>query len=184
MIGFILSMSCFIKWSTIIAEMKIGSPAKHPRYAGVIEIPSVNIELPCIEVNVSESSECKLVVDKTDCAAKIWYPSQGVTLGEETPGIWFIADHDYQGFIEIMHCNIGDKVIYTHRDGANQNYIVVDKFTGYVQNGQVCDSEDQSIIENFPEDFILVTCYSPEHEVSQNGTPISRYFVRLKPIEE
>ncbi len=185
----LIALLLFIGKDHILAEICVGNPVNNPLYVGVLSVPSVNIDLPCIGVEASDYRNAKLAIDKTKCAAKIWYPVPGYRIessddsgiGSPDPGMWIIGDHSSQGFNKIENCELNDTAFFTNPDGHTTEYYVADMFPGYVQSQDVFNDKDTSIVDNHPDDIILMTCYNPRGEYSENGIPITRFFVYLKP---
>ncbi len=156
---FVLLCICLILFNqtkAVIARIRIGEPADHEQYAGVLEIPSVEINLPCIGGDVHESDLLKLAVDAYNCGAKIWYPLSSVTSGNNKSGTYVIADHNWQGFSNIMGCKIGDIATFSNSDGSELCYVVKDMFEGSVdENGLLLDNEGAQFLQSDPTNIIL-----------------------------
>lgn len=162
-----------------IANLRIGSVENHPNYAGTLEIPSVNISLPCLDANNADLA--KDAVDAPNCGARIYYPYPHAVGGTEDPETYMIVDHDYQGFKEIRKCVPQDMAFFHHKGGETTQYKVVCAFEGYIsKDNELLDDKGQSFWKCVPQNLLLVTC-NPSANVD---APISsrRLFVYLEPV--
>lgn len=162
-----------------IATVKLGDPYEHSHFSGTLNIPSVGIELPCIQMDASETELSKLAVDSYECGAKEWYTLPSVN-GKRS-GTWIIADHNWQGFEAIMNCSIGDSATFVDADGVSTEYVVVDLFEGYIDNGHLYDRDGKQFLRSEPDNMVFITCYK-EADVSADPEN-RRFFVYLEAVE-
>lgn len=169
----------------ILAEVRIGDPKSHPAYSGTLSIPSVAIELPCIEMDASNYELADLAIEKSKCGARIWYPfgnEEEDWIPANGHGTWIIGDHDSQGFNKIMNCNENDTIYFANADGSVNTYRVMHTHEGAVVNGIFLDRNGTQFrsIENM--DTILMTCY-PDADVPYEEAD-RRFFVCLELVVE
>lgn len=169
----------------IVAEFYIGDPKRNSSYAGVLSIPSVDINLPCVDVEDNDEKMAKLLTDKSHCAAKIWYPLNIIEIDEVSiqNGTWVICDHDYQGFDKIMDCELDDDAYFETQSGTILRYKVKNFFEGYVNEyGLLVDSSGEEFLCSTPPNLVLMTCF-PSADVHAEEKD-RRYFVYLELVDE
>lgn len=157
------------------ADLIIGIPSQNPQYAGTLEIPSLNITLPCIDS--SDSGKSKIITDANGCAARNRYRLSNVNgINQEA---WIISDHDYQGFDKIQGCKIGDLVQFRGLQGESLEYTVSDAFEGYIDYAGIpVNAKGEQFIVSAPRHMFLMTCY--EAATVDAEPQDRRFFVSLE----
>lgn len=172
-------------WDYFVLDMTFGNPKDHDAYAGNLVIPSVDIDLPCLEMIVTEYDLAEQAVDKIGCAEKMWVPFSGDDKDmdpENGNGIWIFGDHDFQGFDAIMECKEGDMVYFMNKDGSIQSYIVVHTHEGAECGGTYLDREGKQFAITEGVEAMLMTCH-PNGDLPYERDD-RRFFVCLERIEE
>lgn len=167
--------------NAIFSGYKIGDPHGHSEFAGILYIPSIEIELPCIQATATDYNLVELAVNSYDCGAKLWYSLPSVNNTDS--GTWLILDHNWQGFSAIMECRVGDTAFFTDAEGKEYQYIVKDKFEGYInENSLLVNSTGDQFLQSTPTNMVLMTCY-PEADVTAAEAD-RRYYVYMELVEE
>lgn len=167
---------------TAFANWLIGEPHRHTQYAGVLNLPNIGLSLPCIDVSVENEALSQRIIDHSNCGARIHIPHP-VVINDEQREIWLIGDHDYQGFIKIVDCKLGDPVFFQNADGTELQYVVVNSFEGFIgEDGHPLDKDGIGFLSCAPQNLFLMTCF-PEADVPAPRDQ-RRFFVCLKLISE
>lgn len=170
-----LGFNPFILIRTLYASYKIPDIKTYETYAGLLTIPSVGIQVDCIDVDNDDAYLNQIVTDRANCAARM-YVSNNVLAGENNNQFrWVIADHNYQNFDLLNDCEVEDYAYFTFPDGSVRKYVVT-KVTEGVNDGTNLTVEGESLSYVNTGGIVLYTC--------KDSTGIPVYVVFLQPVDD